>query len=234
MRYLIIEDSRLARQELRALLDNFPDLEAVGEAADGPTAIAKIQEQQPDLLFLDIQLPGKNGFEVLDALETVPKVIFTTAFDEYAIRSFEYNTIDYLVKPIQLAHLERALKKVQQTEPREDPQVLKPDQRIFIKDGGKGWLVQVNDIRLLESYGNYTRVFFRDQGPLILKTLNHLETVLDPQQFIRINRSQIVNLKRIQAIQVRPNGALELSLDAGTPVVVSRRQSKRFRELFGI
>ena len=234
MKYVIVEDSRLARLELKALLKAFPELKGVGEAGDGTTAIELIGQLKPDLIFLDIQLPGKNGFEVLDALEYMPKVIFTTAFDEFAIRSFEYNTIDYLVKPIQPKHLKRALEKIQQVFAEPEKKILQPDQRVFVKDGEKGWLVKVKDIRLFESFGNYTRVYFQNHGPLILKTLNYLESILDPEHFLRINRSQIINLKHIESIRMKSNGLLEITLANESQVTVSRRQSKRIRELFGL
>ena len=236
MRVLIVEDSRLARAELRTLLSDFSEIEIVGEADNGDTAVEMIQQLQPELLLLDIHLPGKNGFEILEHLDEVPAVIFTTAFDEYAIRSFEYNAIDYLLKPIRKDRLAKSLDKAKGRliRPEKQTELLGPDSRIFVKDGERCWFVHLREIRLLESVGNYTRLYFGKEKPLILKSLNYLESVFDPQLFFRINRQQMVNLKEVGQIGPTLGGRLQLHLSSGEVLEVSRRQAARLKELYSL
>ena len=233
MKALLIEDSRLARNELKNLLADFPEIDIIGEAADGEAAIEMIREKKPALLFLDIHLPGKNGFEVLENLDQVPPVIFTTAFDEYAIRSFEFNAIDYLLKPIRKDRLAKAIEKAKdQTEPvPKESEKLKLDSRIFVKDGEKCWFVTMREVRLFESVGNYTRLYFGTNKPLVLKSLNHLESILDPTVFFRVNRQQMVNLKEVGDIVPWLGGRLKLKLKNGEELEVSRRQTARFKRV---
>lgn len=236
MRTLIIEDSRLARAELRTLLSDFPNIEVVGEAEDGDAAIQLIGELQPGLLLLDIHLPGKNGFEILEELDEVPAVIFTTAFDEYAIRSFEYNAVDYLLKPIRKDRLAKALEKAgkQAQKPPRQTEQLGLDSRIFVKDGDRCWFVHLREVRLFESVGNYTRLYFGQERPMVLKSLNYLETILDNQLFFRINRQQMVNLKEVGAINPYLGGRLQLELSSGEVLEVSRRQAARLKERYSL
>lgn len=236
MRALIVEDSRLARQELKHLLKGFPEVEILGEAANAEEAIKRIQELQPDLLFLDIQMPGKDGFQLLEELDSAPHVIFTTAYDQYALKAFDYNALDYLQKPIEKDRLAAAIEKVSassettSTAPEEN-KPLSLSSQVFVKDGDHCWFVKLADIRLFEIDGNYTRIHFSDQRPMIPKTLNQLETRLDPCVFFRANRQQIVNLKAIQNIEPWFSGGLKLSLGDGEEVVISRRQATKFKEL---
>ena len=236
MKALLIEDSRLARNELRMLLSDFPEIEIIGEAADGETAVQSIRDKKPELLFLDIHLPGKNGFEVLEALDQVPPVIFTTAFDEYAIRSFEFNAIDYLLKPIRKDRLAKAIERATgQPKPSPAPaEKLGTDSRIFVKDGEKCWFVTLREVRLFESVGNYTRLHFGKNKPLVLKSLNHLESVLDPAVFFRINRQQMVNLKEVGDIVPWLGGRLKLTLKNGEELEVSRRQTVKLKEMYSL
>lgn len=235
---LIIEDSRLARQELKTLLKSYEQVEVAGEADSAEQALAMIAGQKPDLLFLDIHLPGKNGFEILQELDEVPAVIFTTAFDQYALQSFEYNTIDYLLKPIVPQQLERAIKKAEEQLQRQKSTArtgkLGADDRIFVKDGNKCWFVRLGDIRLFESKGNYTQIFFDKNTPLILKSLQHVEDTLDILQFIRVNRQQIINVKFIAHVAETLGGQMKLTLSSGETVEVSRRQAGRIREVFSL
>ncbi|MEO0790281.1 MAG: response regulator transcription factor [Bacteroidota bacterium] len=237
MTSLIIEDSRLARKELVGLLADFPDIDIIGEAADGDGALRLIQEKQPDLLFLDIDLPGKNGFELLGELSQLPLVIFTTAFDEYALRSFDYNAVDYLLKPIRKDRLARAIEKAKRSVHNAD-QVAKErlglEHRIFVKDGERCWFVTLRDLRLLESVGNYCRLYFGEERPLILKSLNYLEDVLDPKVFFRINRAQIVNLKEVDQILPWHGGRLQLTLKSGEKLEVSRRQTAKLKDIYSL
>jgi len=233
MRVLIVEDSRLARKELKSLIAEIKDLDLAGEAENGDQAIELIQKEEPDLIFLDIHLPGKNGFEVLEQLDEAPPVIFTTAYDEYAIRSFEYNALDYLLKPISTARLKKAVEKARLAhQNRRQSHLLTENSQVFVKDGEKCWFVSLKDIHLFESYGNYTRIFFQDNKPLILKSLNYLEGVLDQKVFFRINRQQIINLKYVEGVASWFNGKLKLRMQSGQEVEVSRRQTNRIKELF--
>lgn len=233
MKIAIIEDSRLARQELKSLLHSFQDLQLVGEADNGDEALEMIRNLQPDLIFLDIHLPGINGFEILEKLDESPLVVFTTAYDEYAIQSFEYNTLDYLLKPINPDRLAKAVEKAQLAhQNQQKSHLLTEDSQVFVKDGEKCWFVNLREIHLFESYGNYTRIYFQKNKPLILKSLNYLEGVLDPKVFFRINRQQIINLKYVEGVASWFNGKMRLRLKSGDEVEVSRRQSHKIREMF--
>jgi two-component system LytT family response regulator len=233
---VIIEDSRLARQELKELLKQHPDIAIVGEADTAAQALELVRLVHPDLIFLDIHLPGQNGFELLQQLEKVPPVIFTTAFDQYALQAFEHNTLDYLLKPIVPDRLALAIAKAMThfraggTEPGRER--LKEDSQIFVRDGHKCWFVNLMDIRLLESRGNYTQLYFQHNGPLILKTLQQLESMLDEKQFQRVNRQQIVNVRYITQVADAPGNRLKLTLGTGELIEVSRRQVQKFREMF--
>ena len=236
IRAIIIEDSRLARVELKQQLSKYPNISIVGEADSYDTALKVIKENEPDLLFLDIHLPGKNGFDILQQLEVVPAVLFTTAFDQYAIQSFDYNTIDYLLKPISDERLKKAIEKVEHTIGTEEKKsgVLTSSNRLFVKDGDQCWFLTVGDIHLLESKGNYTKIFFSKNHPLLLKSLQQMEGILDPALFIRVNRQQIININFIDQVEALYNGKLKLTLKSGQAVEVSRRQVMRMRELYGI
>lgn len=237
MKSLLIEDSRLARNELKTLLSDFSEIEIIGEAADGDTAIKIIREKKPELVFLDIHLPNKNGFEILEALDQVPPVIFTTAFDEYAIRSFEFNAIDYLLKPIRKDRLAKAIEKAKEQAkltPKKTSEKLDLDSRIFVKDGEKCWFVTMREVRLFESVGNYTRLYFGENKPLVLKSLNYLESVLDPTVFFRANRQQMVNLKEVGDIVPWLGGRLKMTLKNGEELEVSRRQTVKLKEIYSL
>jgi two-component system, LytTR family, response regulator len=233
---IIVEDSRLARKELSEMLKEFPQIQIIAEAGNAEDAIKIIQKEMPDLLFLDIHLPGKNGFELLEELEDVPSVIFTTAFDQYAIRSFEYNTIDYLLKPISKDRLSLAIERVEASIQRTRSQTnkLSETSQVFIKDGDHCWFVKVKDIFLLESKGNYTQVFFDNNKPLVQKSLNHFESVLDTSLFLRINRQQIINLSYIDKVISWFNGKLKLQLKSGMEIEVSRRQTEKIKNMFSL
>lgn len=235
MKALIIDDERLARKELSTLLQAHPQVEVVGEAANADEAEQRITELRPDLLFLDINMPGRDGFELLAALEQVPHVIFVTAYDERAVDAFRVNALDYLLKPIDPARLEEAVSKLPRANgdlPQRD--VLRPDDQIFLKDGEKCWFVSLKDVRLFESEGNYVRVRFADQKPLVLRSLNNLEKKLDPLVFFRANRKQMVNLKWVTGIEPWFSGGLSVKLSTGEVVEVSRRQAARFKELLSL
>jgi two-component system LytT family response regulator len=238
-RALIIDDERLARSELKKLLADFSDVEVVGEAVNALDGKEKIESLNPDLLFLDIQMPDKTGFELLSELEKAPKVIFTTAYDEYAIKAFEFNALDYLLKPVEPQRLADALQKMRQEEaekPVASPNTNKlfENDQVFVKDGDRCWFVKLSDIRLFESVGNYARVYFDDNKPLILKSLNALEERLDERVFFRANRKHIVNMRMIDKIDTYFNGGLLLEMKGGEKIEVSRRQAVRFKEMMSL
>jgi two-component system LytT family response regulator len=200
---------------------------------------------QPDLIFLDIQMPGKTGFDMLAELERAPEVIFTTAYDEYALKAFEVNALDYLLKPIEPKRLADALQKLDQVEDRPylsgsaEGQLanrgsLGENDQVFVKDGERCWFVKLSDIRLFESVGNYAKVFFGTNKPLILKSLNALEERLDSRLFFRANRKHIVNLRMIEKVEPYFNGGLLLELRGGEKIEVSRRQAVRFKEMMSL
>lgn len=240
MKALIIDDERLARTELRRLLEPFKEIEIVGEAVNANEAFEKIAKLNPDLIFLDIQMPGKSGFDMLEELDKVPKVIFTTAYDEYALKAFEYNALDYLLKPIETKRLEEAIRKIVEVGKKDTqiksvlPEVLSADDQVFVKDGDKCWFVKLERIRLFESEGNYVRLYFEDNKPLILRTLNYLDERLDPRSFFRANRKHIINLKWIENIEPWLNGGLLVKLKGGQKVEISRRQTVKFKEMLSL
>jgi len=228
----IIDDSRLARAEMRRLLADFDDINITGEAANAEQAFEVIQRTEPGLLFLDIQMPGKDGFQLLEELDSVPYVIFVTAYNEYAVRAFEVSALDYLTKPVDPERLNEALLKVRNLHanlPQND-EPLQEESRVFVKDGEHCWFVRVGDIDLIESNGNYAMVYFDDEHPMIHKSLNYLETRLSPDLFFRANRSQIINLKRIENVDPWFGQSIKIELANGVSVEVSRRRSKEFRE----
>ena len=240
---IIIDDERLARNELKKLLTEYPEVEVIGEAANVDEAIKLIEELMPDLIFLDIQMPAKTGFDLLAELDTVPSVIFTTAHDEYALKAFEVNALDYLLKPIDPKRLSDAIQKVVLLEEREEAanenraesrSFLSDNDQVFVKDGEKCWFVKLSEIRLFESVGNYARVFFGTNKPLILKSLNSLEELLDPKTFFRANRKHIVNLRMIEKVEPFFNGGLLLEIKGGEKIEVSRRQAVRFKEMMSL
>jgi len=238
MRALVIDDERLARKELINLLADYKYIEVVGEAANADEALEMIQKENPDLLFLDIQMPGKTGFELLEMLDNVPKVIFTTAYDEFALKAFEVNALDYVLKPIQTERLKESLSKLpekkEESKPKEDHKQLTLDDQVFVKDGEKCWFVSLANIRLFESDGNYIKVYFDTNRPMIHKSLNALDEKLDARSFFRASRKHIVNLSWVDTIEPWFNGGLMVKLRGGDKVEVSRRQAAKFKEMMSL
>jgi two-component system LytT family response regulator len=247
LRALIIDDERLARGELRRLLSQHPEIEIVGEAQNAKEARKAIDDLEPDLLFLDVQMPGETGFDLLASLESVPVVVFTTAYDDYALRAFEVSALDYLVKPIDPRRLAGTVERLLVSwrpgsasrlsgESASDSATapLSPHDRVFVTEGERSWLVELGTIRLFESEGNYTRVFFGQEKPLINRSLNQLESRLDERAFFRANRSQIINLKAVRAIHPWFGGRLMAELESGQEVTLSRRRARAFRELMSV
>ncbi|TKK68100.1 response regulator [Ilyomonas limi] len=240
MKAIIIDDERLARNELKKLLHDHADVEVIDEAANVDEGVEKIELQNPDLIFLDIQMPGKTGFQLLEELERAPHVVFTTAYDEYALKAFEVNALDYLLKPVEPKRLADAIHKVQYEINKEaagnnlNRGPLTDLDQVFVKDGERCWFVKLGEIRLFESVGNYAKVFFANNKPLILKSLNALEERLDPRTFFRANRKHIINLRWIEKIEPYFNGGLLVELKGGEKIEVSRRQTVKFKEMMSL
>lgn len=236
MKAIIIDDERLARKELTTLLAEFPEIEIVDEAVNADDAVEKIEKHDPDLIFLDIQMPDKTGFELLEMLEKTPLVVFTTAYDQFAIKAFEFNALDYLLKPIDTKRLADVVKKVldQQAKPvpvvEDSSEKLKSSDQVFVKDGEKCWFVKLEKIRLFESDGNYIKVYFDGFRPMIHKSLNALDEKLDDKSFFRASRKHIINLGWVESIEPWFNGGLMVQLKDGEKVEVSRRQASKFKE----
>lgn len=236
MKAMIIEDSRLARVELTRLLKPFSEIDLIGESGEPTAAIELINERRPDLLFLDIQMPGLNGFELLDRLDYSPQIIFTTAYDQYAVRSFEYDAVDYILKPIEPSRLADAVAKCLSRGKKEDALALPLDMKssVFIKDGESCWMAKLVKISVLESCTNYTKVHFEGNSPLIHKSLNQLEERLPKSTFFRANRQQIINLNFIVSVEPWFNGNLRILLQGDVEVEVSRRHSNRFKNMLSL
>jgi two-component system LytT family response regulator len=239
LRALIIDDERLARSALRRLLGAHPEVKIIGEAANPDEAIRAIDKTSPDVLFLDVEMPGGSGFDLLEKLEDVPAVIFTTAYDEYAVRAFEVSALDYLVKPITASRLAAALGRAQKglaaiPNERSNTEDTSAVRQIFVRDGDRCWIVRLADISLLESEGNYTRLYFGGNAPLIFRSLTALERRLSPATFFRANRSQIVNLSWIDAAENDIDGRLSIKLRNGKQVEISRRQSRSLKKLLSL
>lgn len=232
MKALLIDDERLARVELRRLLAAHPEIEIVGEARNGTEALELIRTLAPDLLFLDVQMPGMSGFDLLERLDEAPQVIFTTAFDQHAVKAFEANALDYLLKPIAPPRLAAAVAKLRRpaAAAKAAPGAPVLDQ-VFVRDGDRCWLVKLADIVLLESEGNYTRLFFGKDKPLIPRSLATLEERLDPAVFYRASRQHMINLKAVERLDEGVSDNLIVTLRGGHQVEMSRRQSLRLREI---
>jgi two-component system LytT family response regulator len=237
MKAIIIDDERLARKELLKLLENHPNIEVVDEAVNADEALEKIEAHDPDVIFLDIQMPGKTGFELLEMMERVPQVIFTTAYDEFALKAFEFNALDYLLKPIQEERLSESVQKIQIKSNKKSSNrdhKLGGEDQVFVKDGDKCWFVKLADVRLFESDGNYIKVYFENFKPMIHKSLNALDERLDDRAFFRASRKHIINLMWVESIDTWFNGGLLVQLKGGEKIEVSRRQSARFREMMSL
>lgn len=243
MKTLLVDDERLARNELRRLLAAFPEIHIAGEAVNAQQAREQIAALEPDLIFLDVQMPGESGMELLAALEPpVPRVIFTTAYDEYAVKAFELNALDYLLKPVDPDRLAAAVARLRAQAGRGAAPAaagaprtpgrdrLAAEDKVFVREGDRCWFVEVKAIRRLESEGNYTRVHFEGAQPQLFRSLNAMEERLDPRSFFRANRREIINLAWIEKIEPWFSGGLLVHLQGGAKVELSRRQAQEFRE----
>lgn len=240
IRALLVDDERLARTELRRLLQAHSTVAIVGEAANVDEAETLIYQLQPDLLFLDIQMPGASGFDLLAQLDATPLVIFTTAYDQYALQAFEVQAQDYLLKPVEPERLAAALQKIEkqlehtQPTPRSPKTVLSPENQIFVKEGERFWFVRLGTVRLFESEGNYTRLYFDNHKPLIYRSLTYLEERLDPAVFFRSSRKHIINLNYIDSLDAWFNGGMLIRLQGGHKLEMSRRQAQKFRDVMSL
>jgi two-component system LytT family response regulator len=237
MKAIIIDDERLARQELKSLLAQYKEVEIIGECQDAAQALEKINELKPDVIFCDIQMPGKTGLELVEEISGTIDVVFVTAYDEHAIKAFELNAFDYLLKPVQSQRLAETIKKLSikesSTKPDNNTPLTAADM-IFIKDGDKCWFVRMNDIRLFESEGNYVRVYFENNKPLILRSLNSLETRLSEKDFFRASRKHIINLNYIGSVEQWFNGGLNVKMKDGREVEISRRQAVKLKDMMSL
>lgn len=229
MKVLIVDDEPLARRELRRLLDAFPRIQVVGEAGNIDEARESIERLAPEIVFLDIQMPGGSGFDLLAQLDRVPRVVFTTAYDQYAVKAFDVNALDYLLKPIEPERLATAIRKIQTASPGEAAAGAEPLEQLFIRDGPRCWFVPLREVSLFSAEGNYVRLLWGKERPLLGRSLAALEQKLDPRRFFRANRSQIVNLQFIRQVELGEGGRLHIQLRDGPEVEVSRRQARLFR-----
>lgn len=244
MRALIVDDERLARKELINLLSQHENVEIVGEAINVEDAKEKISSLNPNVVFLDIQMPEKTGFDLLEELDHVPNVIFTTAYDEYALKAFQVNALDYLLKPIEPERLTEALNRLQKKlndDPKEEGEPtqfsnkkLTLDDQVFVKDGDRCWFVKLSNVKLFESDGNYIKVYFDNFKPMIHKSLNALDERLDEKSFFRASRKHIINLSWVEGIEPWFNGGLVVTLKGGERIEVSRRQAARFKDMMSL
>jgi two-component system LytT family response regulator len=236
-KFYIVDDESLAIQELETLLKPYPKLEMIGKNDRVQKAIEDINNLKPELIFLDINMPGMDGFELLSKLDEVPEVIFVTAYDEYAIKAFEVNALDYILKPINPERLKDAISKVEKKlkdNASSAQDKLGLEKKIFIKDGEKCFFVPVKDIFLIESEGNYVKVYFENKKPLLHKSLTYMGSRLPEETFFRANRQFIINLNYIKNIEPYFNSTLLVEMQNGQKIDLSQRQSVKFRELTGV
>lgn len=230
MRALIVDDERLARAELRRLLRAHPSIEIAAEAQNAEEAEKHLDELHPDVVFLDVQMPGRSGFDLIEGRCDLPPVIFTTAYDQFALRAFEASALDYLVKPIAPARLAAALARLSARPAPAPP--LPAHRQIFVRDGERCWFLRLRDVVLLESEGNYTRLHLAGDPsrPMIARSLNNLEERLDPDVFFRASRQHLVNIEHIERLDPWVTGGLKAKLRGGREIEISRRQALKFQE----
>lgn len=236
MKALVVEDSRLAREGLLRMLSAFPRIELVGAAATVAEALEQVAQVRPDVIFLDIHLPGEDGFALLERLDYLPRIVFTTAYSEYAIRSFDYHTIDYLVKPISPERLALAVDKLLCTavagSAARGP--LEPHHRIFLKHGEQCHLVRLDQIRYFESCKNYVQVYFDQRHAYVKKALNSIEERLPRDMFFRASRQHIINLHAVRQIEESISQGYAVTLDNGTVLEISRRNAVELKEMLSL
>jgi two-component system LytT family response regulator len=248
IRAAIIDDEPFARERVRRLLARDAEIEIVGEAGDGIEAVRLIKEKAPALVFLDVQMPGRDGLEVLAALapEETPVVIFLTAFDRYAVKAFEAAALDYLLKPFDEDRLEKAVARAKSQLQKTD--AAPPDEtetseifhsaegcleRVLVKKGGRVYFFKTDEIEWIEAYGNYVRLHFEAATHLLRETISAMETRLDPEKFVRVHRSVLVNRERIREIETLFGGRARIVLESGAELVASRRFNRNLSKILG-
>ena len=239
MKAVIVDDERLARKELRRLLEEHEEIEIIGECSNGMEAIEFINANKPDLVFMDIEMPELNGFEVIEQIDKTPAIVFVTAYNDYALKAFEVNALDYVVKPVDPERLRETIAKLHEENEDVDTDgldrgTLRKGDQIFIKDGEKCWFIKLETIKLFESEGNYVRIYFEKFKPLVLKSLNSLDSKLDPKLFFRANRKFIINLQEVKHIENWFNGGLQVTLTDDRKIEISRRQAVKFKAMMSL
>lgn len=246
MKAIVVEDSRLAREGLVRMLAEFKELDVIGAAEDVSAALVLIEQHQPDVIFLDIHMPEKNGFELLAKMTYEAKIIFTTAYTEYAVQAFEHDSVDYLLKPISKDRLAKAINKLSyknliqnkaemndEFEQGNEP-ILALNSRIFVKDNDQCHLIEIVNIDYIESCKNYVQVYFEQKKVFVKKTLNHVEIRLPKQLFFRVNRQFIINLQSVVTIVETLNDGYELTMTDGKTIEVSRRNTVKLKALLSL
>lgn len=240
---ILIDDEQLARQLIRSLLDKYPEIEIAAECADGFEGFKAIQELKPDLVFLDVQMPRVNGFEMLELLDTPPSVIFTTAFDEYALKAFETHAIDYLLKPVTRERFDKAVQKwLQQASEKKLPPVAPViennvnegyQHRIVVKDNGFIRIIPAQDIYYIEASDDYVKIVTKDGVYLKKSTLSHIEQTLDPQQFVRVHRSYLIPVSQLSRIEPYEKESHVALLHCGAKALVSKNGMAKLKTILG-
>ena len=250
LRTLIVDDEPLARERLASLLSAEQDIEVVRQCRDGEEAVTAIDQLSPDLVFLDVQMPALNGFEVIQAVgpEKMPLVVFVTAYDQHALRAFQVRALDYLLKPFDRERFQEALQRARAQIQRDETgdigrrllalvKDLRRDQpktdRLVVKSGGRLFFLRTDEIDWIEAAGNYVRLHVGTTSHLLRETMNSIEGRLDPEKFFRIHRSRIVNMERIQEMQPWLNGEYAVVLRNGTRVTLSRGYREKLQERLG-
>ncbi len=232
---ILIDDEPLAIAELQSMLSAYSEIDVVSVSNDAQDGIQKIQQFNPQLLFLDINMPGKNGFDLLSELGSAPEVIFVTAYDQFAIKAFEVNALDYILKPVNPERLKEAVAKViRKLNQAEGEKALDINKRIFIKDGEQCFFVPIHQIFYIESVGNYVRLHFRDKKAMLHRSLNYLEEKLPDEHFFRTSRQEMINVNYIKNIVPYFSNTLQVEMESGIKIDLSQRQSVKFKEKMGI
>jgi two-component system LytT family response regulator len=248
IRTVIVDDEELARDRIQSLLDEQPDVEIVGVCSDGPSAVETIDRTQPDLVFLDVQMPGMDGFEVIENIEPahMPAVVFVTAYDGHAIRAFEIHALDFLLKPFDQPRFEKALGRVRAQAAKAKDSVLdsrlvslleelreerKYPERLIVKSSGRVFFVRTEEIDWVEAAGNYVKIHTKNEAHLLRESMKNMEARLDPKTFVRIHRSAIVNIDRIKELEPWFHGEYIVIMRDGTRLTASRVFSDRLSAL---
>jgi two-component system LytT family response regulator len=250
IRALIVDDEPLARERMRSLLSEEPDVEVVGEAADGIKAVLAIEEQKPDVVFLDVEIPNMDGFHILQSVgsDRIPAIVFVTAHDQYALRAFDVRAVDYVLKPFGRERLQKALERAKAQISREKSsdlsgqlvaliEEMRPAQRylkrIMVKSAGRMFFLRVSEMDWIEAAGNYVRLHVGADSHLLRETMNGIEGTLDPEKFLRIHRSTIVNIERIKELQPWFHGDYVVILRDDRQLMMSASYREKLDELRG-